>query len=705
MIEQMLERLSRLRPRDYKYIEEKYHFIIPEYNRTISPKSFIKIFEKDYELAVSVCGNKWTQEEVDYIIELLEKIPGEYMKNIINVQPEILKTNLLEKIDAKSVSNNPKSYYQLHLQLEDKLLELLELIKKEQPKAVESSVYIASLYSDLGLEISDLCEITKSFNENWIKIQPKMEFLTKITDKSTLLNLLVEIKNNNVDKVVEVLDFMENNNIFQIRSECFPMILNHTSKKSLSKKIKDNSELIELITKEKNITTFHKIIEDYIEFTPFEIMCEHIKSETAEVKGEYNYLKLKIVEDLLKVPYGSIERFEPSTKDIEKIAKRYSDNEILFVLDLLNMLNNCLPYPEEYKKIYYEYKKKISISGNQMIDKFKEYYCENLNEGLFDPKKIPDEEGEYEKYRVEYIDYKEKKIKKIVLWDPDFYMDISNIVNWEGNNIKDPKIIELSKKIISNPKLFGSVVDGSNTNCTSLINAMQMRTFSTPVVTGGYSYIDPQRIIVAMAQDANTEDNVSDGIFRNMEPKEDLLPRTTGEFYSGKYNEITSFKEYSIDNQMVKKNVFDYMLLNQGSLKLPSYEDTLKWAYIHNIPVVELDNEKIYKYYKGILKEYIEKCHNDNEILDLNGCKKIIDMIRVLNTFGKVENYISLFKESFEYALNLKNKQQFLTEENYDELFRILEFLKEKREFKTDEWIDKIEQEFNDKKFEVRKNM
>lgn len=695
MFDQMKGIFSKLKTKNYKYIRDKYNYVIPEYNSSISPKSFIKIFEKDYELAIAVCNNKWTQLEVDYIINLMKNIPIEYLKEIIIRQPEIFKTNILEKIDAKSVSRNPESYYKLYLQFDDKLF---ELIGKEQPKEGDSSIYLASLYCDLGLEISDLYKIVEIINKNIDTIQPKMEFFQKITDKSTLLNLLFVIKNNNVDKFIEVLDFMKNNNILKIRPEYFSMILNHTSKDSLSKKIKENSDVKKLITEEYSFHYVFDIIRaDYIAFTPLDEII-NTKSNDIEMQREFYLVLYKIVWDLLKLQYSKMQLFYIGNcfVDIEKVAEKNKDNEILLAIKLLKSLTSIPPNSEEYKKIYYQYKDKFNFGDNQVFEKFKEYYCQNLNNGLFNPNNVPDKEGEYENYKVEYIEYKGKKIKKIVLWDPNFYMDISNIVSWEKNDFKDSKIKELSQKVISNPNVFGYVNDGSNTNCTTLINAMQMGTFAKPVVTGGYSYIDSKKLILANTGDAGTKDRVPENsLFSVVSSKDSLLRVNQGRFNNGTYNEVTSLKNYSIDNHSIRKHVFDYMLLNLGVEKELSYEDTLNWASTYDIPVVELDCKKIYKYYEEEIKKYIEKCHNSSDIFKLNDCIKIIDLIRVLRTFGQVNDYVMMFKESFEYALNLENKKTFFTQENINEISLILQFLKKINEFQYDEWINKLEQELD----------
>lgn len=417
-------------------------------------------------------------------------------------------------------------------------------------------------------------------------------------------------------------------------------------------KTKDNAEKLDEIDAKLYNLYFEVIPESEFNNQPNEFYKEKISYLLFDCG--INYIKSK---------------FENAWKEIFENAKSNKNEELLNSMKIFELLWWHDTNKKELKNFYLKYKKEKILKKDEIFNQLLSTYSQKLNHGLFNPKNISDEIGIHGDYEVTYIPYKDKKIKKIIVRDPNFYMDVTNVIDWSGISSKNRKIIEISQKVIKNPKLYSTIQDGSNTVCTSLINRKKMRTFSHPIVTGGFSKIDYQRLILTKNGDARTKDRVEKNSIGSFESISNMLSSSSSLCETG-YNEVTYHRHYYDDGEW-KSQKFDYMVLCPNSKwSHKKIEPALEFAYTFDIPLVEIDSKFMYEYSRRELEQLVFQLYQSTNVITLSDVCKIIELISSMNSFLPRDQYVEYcFTDIMDYIISWGNKKY--TYEDLEELENI----------------------------------
>lgn len=638
-------------------ILKKYMTIVPEENMWLLSDELLKIFEINSSLGLSVISKDWDIKSYQTFLKQ-SNINLDACENILLIKKELFETDIFDYIDLNFVTKSPELYYDLYVNHnKEKLIAFLNLNIKSNSQEINSDIHIFSNFIDYSHSADEIFDVISNYRNLCIEI---LSF-TDIEMQKKLFDLLVQKKEKNCNNIIQ---FMKKYRIDKIGNLYYPIFANIDDIKKIERLIDEDYNLLEIIKTKDNVKNLYeidgKLYDLYFEVIP---ESEFINNSNEFYKEKISYLLFDCGINYIK------SKFENAWKEIFENAKSNKNEELLNSMKIFELLWWHDTNKKELKDFYSKYKDEKKLKKDEFVEQLVSTYSQKLNHGLFNPKNISDEIGIHGDYEVTYIPYKDKKIKKIIVRDPNFYMDVTNVLEWSGNSSKDRKIIEMSQKIIKKPKLYGTIQNGSNTVCTSLINRKKMRTFSDPIVTGGFAKIDYQRLILTKNGDAGTKDRVEKDSIGSFDSISNMLSSSSSLCETG-YNEVTYHRHYYNDGEW-KSQKFDYMVLCPNSKWMhKKIEPTLEWAYTFDIPVVEIDSKFMYEYSKTELEELVLNLYQSTNVITLSDVCKIIELISSMNSFLPNAQYTEYcFTDIMDYIISWRNKKY--TYEDLEELGKI----------------------------------
>lgn len=638
-------------------ILKKYRIIVPEENMWLLSDELLKIFERNSSLSLSVLSKDWNIKSYQTFLKQ-SNINLEACENILIMKEELFETDIFDYIDLNFITKSPELYYDLYVNHnKEKLIAFLNLNIKSNSKEINSDMHIFSNFIDYSHSVDKIFDVISNYRNLCIEI---LSF-TDIEMQKKLFDLLVQKKEENCNNIIH---FMKKYQIDKIGNLYYPIFANIDDIKKIERLIDENSDLLEIIKTKDNVEKLYEI-DDKLYNLYFEVIPESEFNNQANefYKEKLSYLLFDCGIDYIKISFNS------SWKEIFEIANYNQNKELLNSMKIFELLQQHDNNEKELKDFYSKYKDEKILKRDEFVEQLLSTYSQKLNHGLFNPNSVPDEIGIHGDYEVTYIPYKDKKIKKIIVRDPDFYMDVTNVVDWSGNSSKDRKIIEMSQKIIKNPELYGTIQNGSNTVCTSLINRKKMRTFANPIVTGGFAKIDYRRLILTKNGDAGTNDRVEKDSIGSFESISNMLSSSSSLCETG-YNEVTYHRHYYDDGEW-KSQKFDYMTLCPNSKWMhEEIDQTLEWAYTYDIPLVEIDSKFMYEYSRRELEQLVFQLYQSTNVITLSDVCKIIELISSMNSFLPRDQYVEYcFTDIMDYIISWGNKKY--TYEDLEELENI----------------------------------
>lgn len=650
-------------------IRKKYHTDVPEKNMWLLSDELLNFFKINSTLGLSIVSEDWNIKSYQ-TFKKQSNINLTACENILLRKKELFETDIFDYIDLDFLTKSPELYYDLYINHnKNKLITFLNLNIKSNSQEITSDIHIFSNFIDYSYSAEEIFDAISNYRNLCIEI---LSF-TDIEMQKKLFDLLVQKKEKNCNNIIY---FMKKYQIDKIGNLYYPIFANIDDIKKIERLIDQNSNLLEIIKTKDNAKNLYEI-DNKLYNLYFEVIPESdFNNQENEIyyKEKISYL---LFDCGINYIYSRFDNF--SWEEIFEIAKSNQNKKLENSMKILKKLYDHNTNKNELKNFYLKYKNEKILKRNEFVDQLLNTYSQKLNHGLFNPNNIPDEIGIHGDYEVTYIPYKDKKIKKIIVRDPNFYMDVSNVIDWSNNNLKDKKIIELSQNVIKNPKLYNVIQDGSNTVCSTLINRKNMRTFSRPIVTGGFSKIDYQHLILTNNGDAGTADKVAQNVRGIQIESIDMILSSSNLIEPG-YNEV-SFHRYYYDDGDWKSQKFDYMLICPNSiLNHEKIEPSLEWAYTFDIPLVEIDSNFMYGYSQAELKNLVNELHQSPNMITISDVRKIIDLIRSMNNFLPKNQYTEYcFTDIMDYIIDWENKKY--TYEDLEELEKIFHSRIKKSEF------------------------
>lgn len=267
------------------------------------------------------------------------------------------------------------------------------------------------------------------------------------------------------------------------------------------------------------------------------------------------------------------------------------------------------------------------------------------------------------------IEYNGKKVKYIQSDIVDFNMLVSRISYAKGIGRDRCFNTERIGMILNDPSVFTDDSIGSDILSTSYISEVNLDTFCSGATTRGKDVIlgfdlsAESRIITTKSKDAGT----------NMEGKGyDFSKRGFLNYYLmlpeelkkdirlleglPVYNEV-ALSRY--ENGKKKKPKFLVVIKNAGKYSVPLNESTLKFATYYDIPIVEIDGNKIFLAKSNQLKEKISSIKQKGFITydDFESIINCMCAMRSTNS-GSSFNYIEVLDSmtNFDFDINQINE-------------------------------------------------
>ncbi|MBQ8234398.1 MAG: hypothetical protein IJZ36_02290 [Bacilli bacterium] len=230
-------------------------------------------------------------------------------------------------------------------------------------------------------------------------------------------------------------------------------------------------------------------------------------------------------------------------------------------------------------------------------------------------------------------------------------------------------------EVASNPGVFDGEIIGSDILSLSLLYEFNNSTFGKPEnnensVLLGFSYLENNNILKTKHNDAGTNmsgsgKDLSKELTKDILEPNELKMNTLKN--SGRYNEVAISRK-----EQGKKKKPDYVLVlkNFGEHSIPLNENTLKYAKYYNIPIVEIDGNKVKKHAKDNLDNKLNEIRSKNHIS--------------LEDFILVFKYICSLKMTYDKRFDkFINLTEYLDEfikingDNIEDTIDILNFVKE----------------------------
>lgn len=268
-----------------------------------------------------------------------------------------------------------------------------------------------------------------------------------------------------------------------------------------------------------------------------------------------------------------------------------------------------------------------------------------------------------------YMEYNGKKVKYIQSDMVDFNMLVSRISYARGAKSDGMLNTGRIERMLNDPSVFTDDSIGSDILSTSYISEINLATaglgsttFGKDVILG-FDLSEESRIITIRSRDAATDmegkgRDLSKGGFLNdalMLPEK--LKKSIGlSSRSQAYNEV-AISRYEKGKK--KKPKFLVVIKNAGRFSVPLNESTLKFATYYDIPIVEIDGNKIFLAKSNQLKEKISSIKQKGFITydDFESIINCMCAMRSTNS-GSSFNYIEVLDSmtNFDFDINQINE-------------------------------------------------
>lgn len=616
----------------------------------------------------------WTEESYQCFLKQYKKDP-ECVEKILKSAPDLFETDVFDMFDLTLIAKvtDIEKFSELYKKInnKEKLLKLyhLPMNGEEQSYILNHNVWLQKLLdSSMPAE-----EILSS-----LSLWPKILSISNKKTKDSLFDLLAK---GQIKECTNLINFMARYQIDKIGKAYEPMIanMNEEGKNKLYNLINHDKQVLQELYSTDFLEAYRNI--DAIKNTRLQRLYLDMTPESELMKNAPTY-QCKISNLLFGDDGDDFNtvycQYYYAWEEIISLAECQHKDVLVRTMNVISQLQAPLRDSKQMKELYNQHKMDHLLNIEELKKELKQIYVDHLNDGLFDPKVIPDEEGNYGKYEVSYVMYENKPIKKIIVRDPDFYMDISNIIDWSADLMKKS---EYKLSTGENPWMLESLsVKGSNTFCTSLINRTKMETFREPVVTGGISSIDSERLFVAKNADAGSNEHVFNTVEANQSnlyfSKENLLSckKLINNVVYQNHNEISFFRYYQDpDTRETKKQGFDYMVTFPHSKLFQVDTDlVLKWASTYNIPWVEIDGEFMYQYSEMEFKNFVTKVHESPEMMAESDYDHVKQMLYSMDSFRYDDGFTQPYAltEAIDYMINWEQKEHHV--EDLEMLQRII---------------------------------
>ena len=450
----------------------------------------------------------------------------------------------------------------------------------------------------------------------------------------------------------------------------------------------------------------------------------YLSNDALSFAIEYGYineiieLNKKIVRNSKTIPidefiYINIIELAKETNNID-IFNKYIDYKINNLLDLKDNKNNY----KLKELIYYKYFGTHRFKCEKQINTLKNK-VQNINEDILSTIKFIEEIAKekdvnniiqlinnfkpnmtgldiqnyifnlriYEKEYQQrlYNPINDKSNKKTIEYDGVSITYIeSDIVEYEAliHRIDPTRKNDLGPnkmEVVSNPGVFDGDIIGSDILSLSLLYEFNNSTFGKPEnnensVLLGFSYLENNNILKTKHNDAGTNMSGS-GKDLSKELTEDILEPNKLKMNTlkngGQYNEVAISRK-----EQGKKKKPDYVLVlkNFGRCSIPLNNNTLKYAKYYNIPIVEIDGNKIKKHALDNLDSKLNEIRNKNHISleDFILVFKYICSLRMtyddrfdkfINLTEYLDEFIKINGDNIEDTIDILN---FVNEAGYD---------------------------------------